>query len=166
MGDLFNCQSKDPDADIKILALNSLMHRDPAQAVPLLRGLLTGAQSSAVKKHALFVLSQSKSPKADTLMHDLIAGKMGADLKRQAIQSCGIYSVRRNADALAEAYRTTADDQVKRSVISALFIAGDDTRLVKIARAEKSLELKRRIASQLAIMSGKGAQDYMLELLK
>ena len=158
--------SKDPDADIKILALNSLMNRDPAQALPLLRGLLTSNQPESVKRHALFVLSQSKAPEADALMRDLVVGKMGVELQRQAIQSSGIYRGKRNDDALVEAYRTTTDDQVKRAVISALFIANDDVHLVEMARAEKNMEMKRRLVSQLAIMNGKAAQDYMLELLK
>ena len=166
LSDMNGGQSKDPDSDIKILALNSLMHRDPAQAVPLLRGILTGDQSVSVKKHALFVLSQSKTPEADALMRDLVVGKMGVDLQREAIQSSGIYRGNRNLDGLVEAYRTTSDDQVKRAVISALFVGGDDTHLVEIARAEKNMEMKRRIVSQLAIMNGKSAQDYMLELLK
>jgi hypothetical protein len=166
LGNPWGGASKDPNADIKILALSSLMHRDPAQAIPLLRGILTGDQPVSVKKHALFVLTQSKAPEADALMRDLIAGKMGVELQRQAIQSSGIYRGRRSDDALVEAYRATADEQVKRAVISSLYLAGDDERLVELARAEKNLELKRRIVAQLAIMSGKAAQDYMLELLK
>ena len=155
-----------------MLALNSLLHRDPAQAIPLLRNILTGDQPDALKNHALFVLAQSRSPEADALMHDLVLGKSGPDLQRQAIQACGVYQGHRSGDTLAtlatlvEAYRTSPDPKVKRAVISALFIAGDDQRLVDLARAEKDLALKRAIVSQLALMNGKAASDYMLELLK
>ena len=157
---------KDANAELKILALNSLVHRDPAQAIPLLRNILTGDQADAVKKHALFVLAQSRSAEADALMHDLVLGKMGSDLQRQAIQASGVYQGRRSGEILAEAYRTSSDSGVKRAAISALFVAGDDQHLVDLARGEKDLELKRRIVSQLALMHGKAASDYMLELLK
>jgi hypothetical protein len=158
--------SKDPDADIKILALNSLLHRDPAQAVPLLRGILTGDQPASVKKHALFVLAQNKSPEADALLHDLMVGKMGADLQRDSIQSAGMYRGRAPGDTLVEVYRTTQDAKIKRSILSALFIANDDQHLVELARSEKDLSVKREIVSQLAVMKGQAASDYMLELLK
>ena len=157
---------KDPDAEIKMLALNSLLHRDPAQAIPLLRGILAGDQSDLIKRHALFVLAQSHSPDADALMHDLVLGKTGNDLQRQSIQACGVYQGRRCGDALAEAYRTSSDPKIKHAVISALFVSGNDQRLVDLARNEKDLELKRSIVSQLALMNGKAASDYMLELLK
>ncbi len=157
---------RDPDADIKILALNSLLHRDPAQAIPILRNILTGDRPDSLKKHALFVLAQSRSPEADALLHDLVLGKSGPGLQVQAIQAGGIYQGRRSGDILAEAYRTSSDPKVKRAVISALFVAGDDPHLVDLARAEKDLELKRAIVSQLALMHGKAASDYMLELLK
>ena len=158
--------SKDPDAEIKILALNSLMHRDPAQAMPLLRNVLTADQPMAVKQQALFVLAQNKSPEADALMHDLIVGKLGPELQLQAIQSSGMYRGRPANDSLAEAYRNSTDPKVKRAVISAYFVANDDTHLVELARQEKDLEMKRRIVSQLSLMKGKAASDYMMELLK
>jgi hypothetical protein len=158
--------SKDPDTEIKILALNSLMHRDPAQAMPIMRTILTGEQPMAIKQQALFALAQNKSPEADALMHDLVAGKMGPELQLQAIQSSGIYRGRPSNDGLAEAYHNSTDPKVKRAVISAYFIANDDTRLVELARQEKDLEMKRRIVSQLSLMKGKAAGDYMMELLK
>ena len=157
---------KDASAELKMLALNSLVHRDPAQAIPLLRGILTGDQPDAVKRHALFVLAQSRSAEADALMHDLVLGRMGPDLQRQAIQASGVYQGRRSGETLAEAYRTSSDTKVKRAAISALFVANDDQHLVDLARSEKDLELKRTIVSQLALMHGKAAADFMLELLK
>ena len=157
---------KDPDAEIKILALNAVMRHDPAQAIPLLRGILTGDQPESVKQHALFILAQNNSPEAQAMMRDLVLGKAGPELQYRAIKDCGIYQGKRANDALAEAYRVSSDVQVKRAVISAFFISGDDVHLVEIARQEKDLELKRQIVSQLSLMRGKAANDYMMELLK
>jgi len=159
-------RSTDPDADIKILALNGVMRQNPSQAIPLVRGILTSDQPASVKQHAFFILAQSKSPEADALMHDLILGKMGPELQLQAIQSSGIYRGKQPNDSLTEAYRNTTDAKVKGAVISALFISRDDTHLVELARQEKDVELKRRIVSQLSLMHGQAASDYMLELLK
>lgn len=158
--------SKDPNAELKILALNSLLNRDPAQAIPLLRGMLTGNQPEGIKKHAIFVLEQSKSPEAQSILHDVVLGKMGVDLQRQAIQLSAVFQGKRANDSLAEVYRTTTDAQIKRSIISAFFISQDAPRMVELARNEKDMNLKRSIVSQLALMNDKAATAYMMELLK
>jgi len=154
------------DEDLKILALNSLLNRDPATALPLLRGILSGNQSINVKKHALFVLAQSKSPEAEGILRDAALGKLDPQLQGQAIQAIAVFQGKRANDTLAEVYRTTSDPKIKSSIISAMFITKDAPRMVEMARNEKDLELKRRIVSELALMNDKAATDYMMELLK
>jgi HEAT repeats len=154
------------DEDLKILALNSLLNRDPATALPLLRGILSGNQPLSVKKHALFVLAQSKSPEAEGILRDAALGKLDPQLQGQAIQAMAVFQGKRANDTLAEVYRTTTDPKIKTSIISAMFITKDAPRMVEMARNEKDLELKRRIVSELALMNDKAATDYMMELLK
>jgi hypothetical protein len=154
------------DEDLKILAINSLMNKDPTAALPLLRGILTSNQSINVKKHALFVLAQSKSPEAESVLHDAALGKLDPQLQGEAIRSMAVFQGKRANDTLAEVYRTTTDPKIKKSIISAMFITKDATRLVEMARNEKDLELKRTIVSHLALMNDKAATDYMMELLK
>jgi len=154
------------DEDLKMLALNSLLNRDPATALPLLRGILSGNQPLNVKKHALFVLAQSKSPEAEGILHDAALGKLDPQLQGQAIQAIAVFQGKRANDTLAEVYRTTTDPKIKSSIISAMFITKDAPRMVEMARNEKDLELKRRIVSELALMNDKAATDYMMELLK
>jgi len=154
------------DEDLKLLALNSLLNRDPATALPLLRGILSGNQSIKVKKHAMFVLAQSKSPEAEGILHDAALGKLDPQLQEEAIRSMAVFQGKRANDTLAEAYRTTTDPKIKKSIISAMFITKDAPRMVEMARTEKDLELKRTIVSQLAMMNDKAATEYMIELLK
>jgi hypothetical protein len=154
------------DEDLKMLALNSLLNRDPVTALPLLRGILSGNQPLNVKKHALFVLAQSKSPEAESILHDAALGKLDPQLQGQAIQAMAVFQGKRANDTLAEVYRTTTDPKIKSSIISAMFITKDAPRMVEMARNEKDLELKRRIVSELALMNDKAATDYMMELLK
>jgi hypothetical protein len=161
-----NCAARGSDEDLKILALSSLLNKDPTTALPLLRGILSGNQSTCVKKHALFVLAQSKSPEAESILHDAALGKLDPQLQGQAIQSMAVFQGKRANDTLAEVYRTTTDPQIKKSIISAMFITRDAPRMVEMAKSEKDLELKRAIVSQLALMNDKAATDYMIELLK
>jgi hypothetical protein len=154
------------NSDIKILALNSLLHQDPAKAIPILRGILNGNQSEDMKKHAIFVLAQSRSPEAQSILHDAVTGKMDPELQRQAITMMAIFEGKRANDTLAEVYRSSTDPSIKKSIISAFFITQDAPRMVTLALKEKNLHIKRSIVSQLALMHDKAASDYMLELLK
>jgi hypothetical protein len=165
-GGMDNGVARGSDEDLKMLALNSLMNRDPATALPLLRGILSSNQPLSVRKHALFVLAQSKSPEAEGILHDAALGKLDPELQRQAIQTMAVFQGKRANDTLAEVYRTTTDPKIKRSIISAMFITKDATRMVEMARNEKDLELKRAIVSELSLMNDKAATDYMMELLK
>lgn len=154
------------DEDLKLLALNSLARQDPSRAIPLLRNILSNSPSPEMRKHAIFVLAQSKSPEAAALLNDVAMGKMGVPLQAQAIRMMGVFEGKRANDTLAEVYRTSKDVEVKRAVISAFFISQDAPRMVEMARNEKDLDMKRTIVSQLALMNDKAATDYMLELLK
>ena len=160
-----NSFSANSDDDLKLLALNSIAQQDPARAMPILRDMLTGDQPSEIKEHALFALTQSRSPEAAALLNEVITGKLGTDLQRRAIPMVGALAGTRYNDQLGEVYRTTFDPAVKQAVISAFFVSGDATRLVLMARSEKDLDLKRAIVAQLALMNSKIAQDYMLELI-
>jgi hypothetical protein len=166
MGRGDDCAARGSDEDLKMLALNSLLNKDPATALPLLRGILSGNQSVCIKKHALFVLAQSKSPEAESILHDAALGKLDPQLQGEAIRSMAVFQGKRANDTLAEVYRTTTDPKIKKSIISAMFITQDAPRMVEMAKSEKDLELKRTIVSQLALMNDKAATDYMIELLK
>jgi HEAT repeats len=161
-----NGVARGSDEDLKMLALNSLLNRDPTMALPLLRGILSGNQPPNVKKHALFVLAQSKSPEAESILHDAALGKLDPQLQAEAIRSMAVFQGKRANDTLADVYRTTNDPKIKKSIISAMFITQDAPRMVEMARSEKDLELKRTIVSHLALMNDKAATDYMMELLK
>jgi len=154
------------DADLKALALNSLLNRDPAQALPLIRNILSGNGSPELKHRALGMLGQNQSPEAKALLRDVAMGKFAPGEQRRAIQMMGVFQGKAGNDTLAEIYRTSSDVSIKRAVISAFFVSGDATRMVDLARNEKDLSLKHDIVAQLALMHDKAATDYMIELLK
>ena len=154
------------DADLKALALNSLLNRDAAQALPLIRNILTSNNSPELKQRALGMLAQNRSPEAQAMVRDVALGKFAPDEQQQAIQMIGVFQGKRANDTLAEIYRTSSDGSIKRAVVSALFISGDASRMVDLARNEKDLSLKHDIVAQLALMNDKAATDYMTELLK
>jgi hypothetical protein len=152
--------------DIKILALNSLMWQEPAKALPLLHDMVFSNQSIEVRRQALFVLSRSKDPQAQTMVMEIAKTSRDPELQRAAIEMLALNRGKDSGPTLVEIYRSSTDAGVKRAALNGLFLAHDATRLVELARSEKDLNQKRDIVSQLAIMKDPAATDYMLELLK
>jgi len=70
------------------------------------------------------------------------------------------------ADVLTGIYATDASPDVKKAVVNALFLQGNATGLVTLARGEKNVDLKKDIVSKLSNMKSKEAMDYLMELLK
>ena len=155
-----------PDDELKALALNSLLNREPAQALPLVRNILTGDSSPELKRRTLDVLAMNKSGETQAILRDVATGKLAPAEQRHAIQMLGVFQGRSAGDLLTEIYRTTGDRGIKRAVTSALFVSGNAPLMVELARNEKDLSLKHDLVAQLALMQDKAATDYMLELLK
>jgi hypothetical protein len=155
-----------PDYDVKALALNSLLNHDPAQAIPMIRNILSGNSTPELKRRTLSVLAMNKSPETQAMLRDIAVGKLAPAEQNDAIQMMGVFQGKSADETLAEIYQRSSDRSVKHSVVAALFVSGNATRLVEIARNEKDLSLKHDIVAQLALMNDKVATDYMLELLK
>ncbi len=154
------------DDDLKLLALNSLAQQDPARAIPVIRNVLAGDLPQEFKKHALFALTQSRSPEATSLLQDAVDGKLGKVVQIDAIQSTGLFEGGRANESLARLYKSSQDKDVKEAVIIAFFVSSDASRMVELARNEKNKEVKRTIIERLALMHDKAATNYMFELLR
>lgn len=89
------------------------------------------------------------------------------ELRRTAIRSLGIIRAPGLSGQLTTLYGKETDPDVRRAVLDALFIQGDATALIALARQEKDPAMKKALVNKLAVMgNSKEAKDYMLELLK
>jgi HEAT repeat protein len=154
------------DEDIKLLAISSLMNQDPDRALPLLEKLLNDAKNPpALKSRALFVLAQSKVPRAGEIVSQYAKGGSNPDLQLQAIEYLGTFR-RNEAEMLTELYAGTSDPAVKRAILRAMSRQQTAAKqLVDIARKENDPALKREAVRQLANMKSKEAADYLIELI-
>jgi hypothetical protein len=87
------------------------------------------------------------------------------ELRRLAINQLGVMGRGKTGPALSGMYAQETDPDNKKAIINALFIQGNATALVEIARKETDLNTKKLIVNQLSIMHSKEASDYLLELL-
>jgi HEAT repeat protein len=150
------------DEELKLIAIQNLMHMDSAQALPLLQKILESPKSSPkLRDKALFVLSQSGTPQARDLLLRAAKGDAYPGLQRKAIQNLGIFGGGDNAAALAEIYGATADASVKRAVLQAYMVSGQRDRLLALAKGEADASLRRDAIQQLGVM---GASDEVWQM--
>ena len=154
-----------PDEELKLLALNSLLNTDAEQALPMLEKMINGQQSVRLKKRALFVVSQSKSPKAREILASVAKGSPDPELQLEALVYLQMFGGAEEKKLLSDVYASSKDRDVKVRVIDALSAQGDAGTLVDMARKETDPAMRKRIVERLSRMKAKEATDYMLEII-
>jgi len=153
------------DEELKLLALRGVMQTDPDKGLPIIEKMLAGGAAPRVRDRALFVLSQSRSPKARDIMVSTAKNNANPELQLRAIRYLGFMG-NEDRDLLPGIYRASADASVKRAIVNTLFMQRNAKALVDVARSEKDPQMKKEIVSKLSIMKAPEATDYLLELLK
>jgi hypothetical protein len=162
------------DDDLKMLAIQGLMNSDPERAMPLLEKVLNGSGTPKEKSKALFVIAQSGSPQAQTILVRVAKGQSNPDLQRKAIEYLGIFGggVRggvaggveggveggvaggRQGSPLREIYAASNDESVKRAILRSYMISGDKADLFAAAKSEKDEKLRREAIRHLGLVHG------------
>ncbi len=137
-----------------------------------------GAMGAVSRLSQLYKATSSKELKLAILNAYVAAGTNGADalgaiasneqdpdLRRKAIRNMGPSGGPSVIPVLLSIYSKNSDEESKKAVIDALFVAGDAHDLVALARSEKDPAARRNIVNKLAVMQNKEATDYMLEIL-
>jgi HEAT repeats len=157
------------DEELKLLALRSVMQSDPDRGVPIVEKMLAGGASPRVRDRALFVLSQTRSPRAREVMLNTAKSNSNPDLQRSAIRYLGMMGGAEDREALTGIYRTTTDMSVKRAIITSYFTSSNVDRMVDIAKTEKDPELRRIAIRNLGTMSranGTNTSDALVSIYK
>jgi len=144
----------EPDEELKMVALNSLMQSEPDQAMPILEKLLKSNNSDKVKERALFVLVQSGSPKAAKMLADMARGTTNANLQLKAIHYMGMMGNSESRKELSSVYTSTTNQDVKRAILKSFMISGSRGLLFDVAKTERDPELRHEAIRQLAISGG------------
>lgn len=148
--------SADDDEELKLYALDGLMQRDPAQAVPVLEKLLAGNSSPRIKERALFVLSQSESPRAREILVRTAKTGQPIALRCEAVKTLGIAGDPEDIAALASIARdSAAPPEVRDAVIEAYLIAGGTDELAGIAKSDPDPRIRLKAIEAL------GASDAL-----
>ena len=116
--------------ELKLMALNSLMHADEEEAIPLLEEILRGEQPTKLKERALFVLAQSGSQRANEIVAGIARDNQNPELQDKAITYLGIHGNGESMSLLAELYTTLESTESKRSVLHAFMVSEQQERLL------------------------------------
>ncbi len=152
---------REPNADeeLALAALEGLMAQPSERAVPILKKVLAGPQSTLVKQRALFVLGQTDSAEARALLAQT-ARSSDAALRGEAIRSIGIGGDKQSLDSLKEVYNAGSQD-VKGEVLQAWLIAGQKEPVYQMALNAKTEDEASEAIRMLGVM---GATEELRKL--
>jgi hypothetical protein len=141
-----------PDEDLKVVAITSLMNSDPQRAIPLLEKVLTGPGTPKLKSKALFVLAQNGSAQSREILARIAKGESNPDLQRKAVEYLGLFGGQQSRQTLAEIYASSSDTAVKRAILRSYMIGGDKEHLFAAAKSEKDASLRGEAIRQLGLV--------------
>jgi len=144
------------DEELKLYALDSLMHSEPERAVPVLERFLAGDHSLRLKERALFVLGQSDTPRARQVLVETARRGTPPELRLKAIESLGIAGDAEDVAALSAIWKD-ATPEVQRKILEAWMIAGAEAPVLDVARGAADAEMRRKAIEMLGVMGASTA---------
>jgi hypothetical protein len=147
------------DEELALAALEGLMAQPGDRALPIIKKVLAGSQSTLVKKRALFVLSQIDSPEARQILGQA-SRSTDAELRGEAIRSIGIGGDAQLLDSLQAIY-SAGNSDVKEEVLQAWLIAGRKDAVYKAALDARTED---EATQAIHILGAMGATEELRKL--
>lgn len=130
----------DPDMNLRIQALGSLIRTDASRVIPILREIALESPDASEASRAVFVLAQSG--RADAQSTVLEVAKRGTEVVQiAAVRELGRFGGPKVADELLQVY-TTGNPRVKYQVVHSLAERSATGALMRIAETERDHKLK------------------------
>ena len=152
-------QSPKENEELAMAALEGLMAQPSERALPIIKKVLAGNQTSIVKRRALFVLSQIDSAEAQQILIQTTRST-DATMRAEAIRSIGIGGDPKSLEALQDIYKTGGPEQ-KEEVLQAWMIAGRKDLVFQAALNAKDEEEANQAIRMLGVM---GAAEELRKL--
>jgi hypothetical protein len=145
-------QTLEANDEIKLIAINGIANTDPDRAIPLLEGVLSGANTLANKRRALFILALTNDSRAHQILLRYAKGAGSPELQSEAIRNLVSRRDTQTTDAeLKEIYEAAQDPAVRRSIIDAYGAAGDKASLLGIVKSKaETPDIKRAAVNRLS----------------
>jgi len=141
--------------DIQLRALRYMVMAGNKNVAPDIAAIYSSSHNQAIKRQAISSLMMAKG--ADEL-YNIARTEQDPALRQEAIRNLGNL---RQTDKLAQLYQAGV---AKKEVLESMFMLGDPTRLLEIARTEKDPELRGAAIRSLGMMRSTQAQDGLVAL--
>ena len=142
-----------PDVDLRVQALGRLINTDAEKVIPILRDIALERKNPAAARRAVFVLAQSRNPRAQLMVVDV--AKRGADpVRLAAVRELGRFGGADVSRELLEVY-ASANVPVKQQVVVSLGERADAPALLKIAQSETDARLRNTAIVTLGRAGGR-----------
>lgn len=175
---------------LKSRALFVLAQSSSPRARDLLKGIARGNSTPELQSRAVDYLGQHGGPESRAALAEIYAGSSDVDLKRrilrafmvggekdrvlaaaqteqnpdlrgEAVQQLGVMGAH---EELWQLYQKESAVNIKKRIIQAMFVGGNTTRLIELARGEKDPELRRAAVRNLGVMDSKRTSDALVEI--
>lgn len=83
------------------------------------------------------------------------------ELRQEAVRQLGIMGAHEELWAM---YQKESSIDVKKQILQAMFVGGNATRMIDLARTEQNPELRRTAVRNLGMMGGKNTGDALLDI--
>jgi HEAT repeat protein len=130
----------DPDTNLRIQALGSLIQTDAPRVIPILKEIALESPDPNEASRAVFVLAQSGRPEARSTVVEV--AKKGSELVQiAAVRELGRFGGPKAAEELLQVYQI-GNPRVKYQVVHSLGERSATMALMRIAETEKDRKLQ------------------------
>jgi hypothetical protein len=88
-------------------------------------------------------------------------GESNAELRGEAVRQLGVMSAH---DELWQLYQKESSVDVKRQILQAMFVGGNATRLIELAKSERNADLRRTAVRNLGLMRQSATGPALVDL--
>jgi HEAT repeat protein len=175
---------------LKSRALFVLAQSSSPRAREILKVIARGNSTPELQNRAVDYLGQHGGPESRGALAEIYAGSSDVDLKRrilrafmvggekdrlltaaqteqnpdlrgEAVQQLGVMGAH---EELWQLYQKETSVNIKKRIIQAMFVGGNTTRLIELAKGEKDPELRRTAVRNLGVMDSKRTSDALVEI--
>ncbi|NIM14011.1 MAG: hypothetical protein GTO45_18350 [Candidatus Aminicenantes bacterium] len=172
---IVNGAAEEADMEIKLLALDALLHVDKEKAFPILEKIIRKNKNPRLRERAIFVISQIQDPRVIPLLVEVAKTDTNRKTREKAIFWLGQVRGPKGRDPVKElvgiynALGDGVDDlKLKEKIIFSISQKGGDDgvkELIKIYRKEKNLKLKKKVIFWISQMRTKEGEKFIEKIL-
>ena len=142
----------EPDTNLRIQALGSLMATDAERVIPMLREIALESPNANEASRAVFLLAQSGHAVAHSTVVEV--ARVGSELVQiAAVKELGRFGGKNVSEELLQVYRI-GNPRVKYQVVNSLGDRSETTALMKIAQTEPDRRLQETAIIRLGQAGG------------